>query len=152
MLTWYFHSFPGKDPSKVKVLKVAPTGVAAFNIYGYTIHSAFSVPIGRFGDNIGRLYSETFGELGARFCELEMVIIDEISMVGKRLLKGLDARLREILGSEDTFGGKHVIFVGDFFQLRPVRDSFVFEIGNDPVSIAWNDVQMFELTEIMRQK
>ena len=52
--------------------------------------------------------------------------MDEIFMVRKRLLKVLDARLREILGSEDTFGLKPVIFVGDFFQLPPVRGSFVF--------------------------
>ena len=60
------------------------------------------------------------------------VIIDEISMVSYQAMSFIHKRLTEIKGTDDVdvlFGGINIIAVGDFFQLPPVRDKFVFENG-----------------------
>lgn len=64
--------------------------------------------------------------LRSRLSGLKMLIIDEISFVGRKTFSYVDDRLREILGIDQPFGGVHVIAVGDFNQLSPVLDSYVF--------------------------
>ena len=87
-----------------------------------------------------------------------MIIIDEISMVSYQTLNFVHQRLTEIKGTDDTevlFGDLNVIAVGDFFQLPPVRDKFVFQEGNgyNPGSThLWRDIfTMVELTINIRQ-
>lgn len=93
-----------------------------------------------------------------RFRNLKLIIVDEILLVGSNTFFLLDERLRQIFGNKKIFGGKSLIAVGDFNQLPPVCDSFVFtpprrnKLACLVGSILWNPFLLFELTEIMRQK
>jgi hypothetical protein len=114
---------------------VAPTGVAAINAGGVTIHSFFQLPISPFipGPNGFRKDDETVdrhsllsrlrmtGEKKKVLQELELLIIDEISMVRCDTLDAIDAVLRFIRNRHnEMFGGLQVLFIGDMFQLPPV--------------------------------
>ena len=88
---------------------------------------------------------------------LRQFFYDEMSMVGRELFDKSECRLREIFGTGNTFGGLHVIVVGDFFQMAPVRDSYVFKDDfKDYGSLSpnlWKDhFYIYALTEIMHQK
>ena len=110
---------------------VAPTGIAAFNIDGLTIHYAFWLPVEH--GNLTRytkLSAQKLHELRLLCKDVHMIIIDEISMVSYETLSFIHQRLTEIKGTDDTevyFGGLSIIAVGDFYQLPPVRDRFVFQ-------------------------
>ena len=139
---------------------VAPTGVAAFNIGGLTIHYAFSLPV-EHGDKTRyrKLSAEKLHELRLLCKEIHTVIIDEISMVSYETLVFIHQRLTEIKGTDDTevqFGGLNIIAVGDFYQLPPVRDKFIFQNGRGYVpgsTHLWRDLfAMVELQTNMRQR
>ncbi len=115
----YYDHLPNAQPDQVKVLLCAPTGKAAFNIRGMTLHSAFKIPVSQFN---GSLSVEVANTLRAAYAQLKLIIIDEISMVGLSLFNKFDIRLRQIMGVNQLFGGLPVIVLGDFNQLRPVRD------------------------------
>lgn len=66
-----------------------------------------------------------------KFRCLKFVFIDEISMVGKKLLNYINLRLQEIFATEMPFGGVSIIAIGDLFQLKPVFDNWVFFGLND---------------------
>lgn len=134
------------------VLLTAFTGTAAFNISGTTLHSLLKLP---------RSLKPPFQGLGNKLDEVRsellnaeiIIIIDEVSMVSKPLFAYVDARLKQIEGSQKPFGGMSVIAVGDFYQLPPVRQSKTLCVY-DPCEIdLWQEhFQMITLTEIMRQK
>jgi len=152
----YLNSQPGENPDEIKVLKVAPTGKAAFNIKGNTLHSAFKIPANR-GFQYCTLDRDRLNTIRAHLGKLKVIFIDEISMVGSGMFNFLNLRLQQIMGSQIPFGGVSLITVGDFFQLKPVFDKWIFETSKDNYSALaaniWQDhFQMFELTEIMRQK
>ena len=93
----------------------APTGVAAFNIDGHTLHSFLSLPTrGEFKD----LEGERLTKLQQSFSE---VIIDEMSMVGRKTFGQVDRRLLQAFPQE-VFGGCSCLLFGDFGQLPPVMD------------------------------
>ena len=103
---------------------LAPTGIAAVNIKGQTIHSFFKLkPALQTEDTIEPL------EKGRRMDLIRhthVIVIDEISMVRSDLFVAMDIRLRQIAAKSNKnkpFGGKQVIVVGDFFQLPPVIKS-----------------------------
>uniref|UniRef100_A0A8C9XK73 ATP-dependent DNA helicase n=1 Tax=Sander lucioperca TaxID=283035 RepID=A0A8C9XK73_SANLU len=139
------------DISNPTVLLTAFTGTAAFNISGSTLHSLLKLPrslkppFQGLGNNLDEVRSELLNA--------EILIIDEVSMVSKPLFAYVDARLKQIKGSQRPFGGMSVIAVGDFFQLPPVRQSKALCVY-DPCEIdLWQEhFQMITLTEIMRQK
>ena len=99
------------------VVVVAPTGVAAINVNGVTIHSFFQFPctILKAGELEG-IRSTKRKEL---IRNTDVVIIDEISMVRSDLFAAIDTRLRYLGDSRAPFGGKQIIVTGDFFQLPP---------------------------------
>lgn len=103
------------------VLIMAFTGTAAFNIKGNTIHS--SLHIGQSTNSEGLASSETVDKLQKEMAGVEFVILDEVSMVNADLLSLIDSRLR--LAFSDCahlpFGGRHMLFFGDLYQLPSVR-------------------------------
>uniref|UniRef100_A0A1X7VIB7 ATP-dependent DNA helicase n=1 Tax=Amphimedon queenslandica TaxID=400682 RepID=A0A1X7VIB7_AMPQE len=139
---------------------MSPTGVAAFNIGGLTVHRALNLPV-KHGHSTAyrKLGGETLKELRQSWKYVNTIIIDEISMVSYLTMSFIHKRLTEIKGTDDTevlFGGLNVIAVGDFYQLPPVRDKFVFEDGrgcNPGSTHLWRDeFKLVELTHHMRQR
>jgi hypothetical protein len=119
-----------------KMAVVAPTGVAAINAGGVTIHSFFQLPFGTFlptartvwgGDN-QNIYNQNqllaklrlSREKRTLIRELDLLIIDEISMVRADVMDAIDTVLRWIRNSNEVFGGVQLVFIGDMFQLPPV--------------------------------
>jgi len=100
-----------------KIVILAPTGIAALNVTGQTIHSFFRFPPNRIDlEKIQPDYVRT--EL---FKNLQMVIIDEVSMVRSDLMAGIDIALRKNRNRlNEPFGGVQMVFIGDLFQLPPV--------------------------------
>ena len=148
--------YEGENPDNVKVLLTAPTGTAAFNIGGHTLHSVFLLPLGQTKSYL-KLSDEKRNTLRMKLQELEILIIDEVSMVGTDLLRTLDQRLREIKGIDEIFGRVTVLAFGDLFQLAPVAQKFVFELVTDEYdrlagSVWQENFRIIELEEIMRQK
>ena len=103
---------------------LAPTGIAAVNIGGCTIHSFLRlVPGLQSEDSITPIASKNHREL---IRNVDVIVIDEISMVRADLFWAIDYRLRQVMRGADKkrpFGGKQVILVGDFYQLPPVVKS-----------------------------
>ena len=152
----YLNSVPGKNPDEVKVLKVAPTGKAAFNIKGNTLHSAFKIPANR-GFQYCTLNADRLNTIRAQLKRLQVIFIDVISMVGSGMFNFLNLRLQQIMGTNTPFGALSVIAAGDLIQLKPVFDNWIFNNTNHGyghlATNIWNEYfTLFELTEIMRQK
>ena len=127
-LVRYFNSLPSTNPDATKVLLTAPTGKAAHNIHGMTLHSAFALPVTGFGGEMPNLSSDVLNTLRSKLLCLKLIIIDEISMVGSKIFSQINHRLKAILDTSLDFGGVSIICVGDFHQLRPVKDSYVFQV------------------------
>lgn len=95
----------------------APTGVAALNVEGQTIHSLFRLPIGLIADSDLDQNDATRKILNA----IDTLVIDEISMVNADLMDGVDRALRQARGKRsEAFGGVQVVMFGDPYQLAPV--------------------------------
>jgi hypothetical protein len=107
--------------STKKMVVVAPTGVAAINAGGMTIHSFFQIsfgPIIAAGDSKPELhYSPEKKELLAN---LELLIIDEVSMVRPDVLDHIDLILRNVKENSYPFGGVQLLLIGDLSQLSPI--------------------------------
>jgi ATP-dependent DNA helicase PIF1 len=104
-----------KDTTRKNVVALAPTGIAALNIQGQTIHSFFGFP--------ARLMTEKDIRRVANFNlikKIDTLIIDEISMVRADLMDAIDKTLRLNRASNAAFGGVQLILFGDLFQLPPV--------------------------------
>ena len=116
-----------KDKSLLKKMVVAPTGVAALNIGGSTINSAFRIGFDTF-PVIQESKDPRFKKL---LKNLELLIIDEISMVRAPMLDAISETLQIHRNSSKPFGGIHVLACGDLFQLPPVvkenEESAIFE-------------------------
>jgi len=114
-----------KSESLKRMVVVAPTGVAAINAKGVTIHSFFQLPFGPilpntqspYADRIQRKFSKTKIDI---IKSLDLVIIDEISMVRADVLDGIDEVLRRYKDKTKVFGGAQVLMIGDLQQLAPV--------------------------------
>lgn len=107
-----------RNTSKKNVVVLAPTGIAALNVKGQTIHSFFKFPAKPIPRNeLKKLRSRKV------YQKAEVLIIDEISMVRADLLDNIDYFLRINRENPLPFGGIQVIFFGDLFQLPPVVSS-----------------------------
>jgi len=112
-----------RENTKKQLAVVAPTGVAAINAGGSTIHSFFQLPFGSFDpENPKKLLdSYKFNKKRLKiFRELELLIIDEVSMVRADLLDAIDFTLKRTRRNPSAFGGVQVLLIGDMFQLPPV--------------------------------
>ena len=163
-----------KETTK-QVAVVAPTGVAAINAGGMTIHALFQLPISAFlpihrGHADPSSFSDQYTlsksqrinkERRKLFAELELLIIDEISMVRADLLDVVDFTLRRIRRNQSPFGGVQLLAIGDLFQLAPVvkiheidtlkqfyRSRFFFD------SLVWQQCNplRIELEKVYRQE
>ncbi|KAJ8029051.1 ATP-dependent DNA helicase PIF1 [Holothuria leucospilota] len=122
----------------ITILLLAFTGTAAFNIHGQTIHSALSIqntkmpyiPLGQ----------ETLNTLRVKYEHLQVIIIDEVSMVDVDMLSYINCRLQQIKGSSmhEPFGNVSILAVGDFYQLPPIRGKPLFDIDPGALVNLWN--------------
>ena len=129
-----------------RMVVVAPTGVAAINAGGQTIHSFFQLPFGpQIPDDAPKsLVSEVKADASAKALasqyqklnknklnimrSLNLLVIDEISMVRADVLDAIDAVLRRVRRSAKPFGGVQLLMIGDVHQLAPVAKAEEWEI------------------------
>ena len=148
------HSKEGEDPDDIRILLCAFTGKAAYNINGVTIASAFHK---KYNQSNQSMSSDELNTFRMKYRNLSIVIIDEISMVGSKMLSFIDLRLKQLTGTNKSFGGISIIAVGDLYQLQPVGDAWIFNDLSDGSQVLatnlWKEhFCLFELTQIMRQK
>lgn len=148
-----------KQKSAKKVVVCAPTGVAALNVGGQTIHSLFRIPPAF----IERNSLQPVGYKTALLLRnIDTVVIDEISMVRADLMDAIDHRLRQTRNSSLPFGGAQIVMFGDMYQLPPVVNDpelhKYFADNNGGFyffnAYVWKDVDfsVHELNNIFRQK
>ena len=139
-----------------KVCVVAPTGVAAFNVDGHTLHSLLCLPTkGEFKD----LEGECLNRIQQSLSTIDYLIIDEMSMVGRKMFGQIDRRLRQVFPnhSHQLLGGCSCLLFGDFGQLPPVMDLPLYTTSASSAlsDLGSNAYQMFDkaitLDQIMRQ-
>lgn len=168
--TTFLNEFVSKTHKKHIV--VAPTGIAAINAGGVTIHSMFGLPLRTFLPTTERIdseYANNIADLMQHFRyrkekikllrEIEIIIIDEVSMLRADVLDMMDFSLRSVRRNQQKFGGVQMLFIGDLYQLPPVvRDEYVLkQFYNSPFffdSYALKELPLItlELTTVYRQK
>lgn len=146
---------------------LAPSGVAAFNVEGWTIHSALSIPVRVNNKDEGMLAlkNEKLKKIQEDWEGIEFVIIDEKSMLGLALLAQIDSRLRQLRPMDTWLGGFSVALIGDFYQLPPVGDIGLFSpapsltkesprsnLQRHGKSVYHRFNTSFELTQLLRQQ
>lgn len=145
--------------TKKKVVVLAPTGVAALNVHGQTIHSFFKFKPGITLQNVKRLYKND--DTKNLYNKIDTIVIDEISMVRSDLLDCVDKFLRLNRSNAQPFGGVQMIFIGDLYQLPPVvtgseRDIFKTHYASpyffDAKIFSELQIEFIELEKIYRQK
>lgn len=110
-----------KEHSSKRIIVVAPTGVAAINAGGVTIHSFFQLPLSPYVPGTTFKDRYDFGKEKRRIIRtLDMLVIDEISMVRSDLLDAIDNVLRRYRDPTLPFGGVQLLMIGDLHQLTPV--------------------------------
>ena len=140
-----------------KCIIVCPTGIAAQNVSGQTIHSFFKIPsrlelkfpeITSCGQDLSNL-------LTSELKELNTIILDEISMVNQYVLESISQILMVATKNPSPFGGMRLILIGDLFQLPPVDKDKL--IGNkiffwNSISFQRANFKCIELTKVFRQE
>ena len=158
----FYKSRAGENYQLHFTATLAPTGKAAFIAGGATVHSVLHVPANQ-SLTYHRLDYESLNTLRSQISHVKLWLIDEISMVGHRMLSFIDLRLQEVNNSNRPFGGASIVVFGDLFQLPPVMDGFVFnDLSQSSSHIEeysalapnlWKAYfTMFELSTIMRQQ
>ncbi len=147
-----------KNQLSLKKMVVAPTGIAALNIGGTTINSAFRIGF----DTIPVITKSKDPRFAKLLRNLELLIIDEVSMVRAPMLDAISQSLQIHRNSEEPFGGVHVLACGDLFQLPPIiKESEERVIYEKYDSVYFFDahsfkdmakINYFELTESFRQE
>lgn len=161
-----------KNTTDKNCIVVAPTGVAAINAGGVTIHSMFNLPPMNFVPTKQVVDSHLVNELELKrkvklrkekrklFQSIQTIIIDEISMVRADLLDAIDVVLRFVRSNQLPFGGVQMVFIGDMFQLPPVLQdnewNFLKEYYSSPYFFSAQvlqtiDFACIELKHIYRQ-
>ena len=143
----------------------APTGLAAFNVGGVTIHRLFQLPIEHSARAAGywALPKQSQKVMKTTLSNVRLFVIDEISMVSSLNLAYVHMRLEELFSENEWFGSRNMLFVGDLLQLPPVAGSPVFEkvstksllnqLGCAASANIWRDCVTYdELTINERQK
>ena len=152
VLLQYFTEHTGK-----RVVVVAPTGVAALNVGGQTIHSFFKMPFDIDFDNLKVDY-----KLREILRNIDMVVIDEVSMVRVDLMEAVSIKLQIARKNNLPFGGVQMVMFGDLYQLPPVVSDgeldryFKHNFGGyyffNATAIKNSGLSIYELNNIFRQK
>ncbi|GKT09625.1 helix-turn-helix domain-containing protein [Desulforhabdus sp. TSK] len=160
--TTFLHNM--KKNTHKRMIVTAPTGVAAINAGGVTLHSFFQLPFGPFvpgSEDYGRHNQHRFSKEKINIVRsLDLLVIDEISMVRADLLDGVDSVLRHYRRNDLPFGGVQLLMIGDLQQLSPVvkeddrailRDFYdsMYFFGCRALSLS--DLVVIELKHIYRQ-
>lgn len=138
------------NPDLPVVLLLSYTGTAAFNINGQTIHSAFAINRGM----SKVLPEESANTLRSNLQDLQLLIIDEISMVPLDLLNLIHCRLQQIkqpFSPSTYFGNVSILAVGDFYQVPPVAKKSLLS-NNTSLTDLWGLFHIWQLSEVVRQK
>ena len=118
-----------------RMVIVAPTGVAAINAGGVTIHSFFQLPFGPIvpdGQSLSLLSNMKLSKTKLKIIRsLDLLVIDEISMVRADLLDAVDTVLRKVRRCDKAFGGVQLLMIGDIQQLAPVARQNEWELLQD---------------------
>jgi ATP-dependent DNA helicase PIF1 len=146
-----------RENTTKRVVVAAPTGIAALNVKGQTIHSLFRIA--------PQLHRKGNLAPNSRVCSLlkriDTLVIDEISMVRADVVDAIDERLREAHKNDIPFGGVQVVMFGDVYQLPPVVEEGLkqyFEAVHKGHfffnALAWEhaEFKIYELTQVFRQK
>jgi hypothetical protein len=157
--TTFLHHIKKKNPKRMVV--TAPTGVAAINAGGVTLHSFFQLPFGPIlpgGEALGR---QKFNRDKINLIKcLDLLVIDEISMVRADLLDGVDTVLRRLRRNAQPFGGVQLLLIGDLQQLAPVakeeewrllRDVYETPYFFSSKALGGTELVVVELQHIYRQ-
>jgi len=150
-----------RELGKKEYTIAAPTGLAAINVDGKTLHSLFKIPIIENGIIPDTMIMPDKREL-MRLSSVSALIIDEISMVRADTLDYIDRVLKLFRNNTLPFGGIQVIMIGDFCQLPPVvfglakkelaAAGYASEFAFDSFVFNEMDMKIYELTEVLRQK
>ena len=130
----------------------APTGIASINVGGQTLHSFFQISIHSPKDSKSLSFPKT-----AILKDLQVLIIDEISMVSGDILELINKRMQKAKGNKFPFGGIRVLIFGDIFQLGPVQKDgeenggYFFQSQVFEMLLHTNQIRVLELTKIWRQ-
>ncbi|MBO0932386.1 helix-turn-helix domain-containing protein [Fibrella aquatilis] len=116
--TTFLHQI--RQISAKRLVVAAPTGVAAINAGGVTIHSLFQLPFGPIVPEVMQENRKFSRDKIKLLRTLDLLIIDEISMVRADVLDGIDAVLRRYRYNQEPFGGVQLLLIGDMQQLPPV--------------------------------
>jgi len=148
-----------RETTRKNYAVVAPTAVAAINAGGVTLHSFFQIP---FGPIIPKQPSEPIKYSSEKIkllkC-LELLIIDEISMVRADVLDFIDTALKNVKSSQLPFGGVQVLMIGDLYQLSPIAHDawhilkayYESPYFFDSLVIRSNSLTTFQLDKVYRQ-
>lgn len=137
---------------------VAPTGGAALNIGGTTIHRVFGLPIGVPTLKDWSTISKTTKLLFGKDSQIKRIIIDEIGMVSAQTLDLVNRKLQIVKKNNTPFGGVQVVVVGDFAQLEPIiskqEEKHYYSVYKTPMAFgakSWN-FEVVEFTHVWRQE
>jgi PIF1-like helicase/Helix-turn-helix domain/HRDC domain len=145
-----------------RMVVVAPTGVAAINAGGVTIHSFFQLPFGPHLPNAGQRMERKFNNDKIKAIKaIDLLVIDEISMVRADVLDGIDEVLRRYRIRNKPFGGVQLLMIGDLHQLAPVvkddewnllRPYYSSIYFFESMALKQTELLTIELTHIFRQQ
>jgi hypothetical protein len=135
---------------QITILKICPTGTAAYNIGGQTIHTALKIS----ARDTKPLSENEMNTLRTKYAHLQLIIIDEISMVPKNMLTLIHSRLQRIKNCSSPhswFGNCNVLAVEDFHQIPPVFGTPLYSV-HSLTNIFMNLFSKYQRHEIMRQQ
>jgi hypothetical protein len=107
----YSGKLPNVNPDQACVIVAAPTGKAAFNVFGMTLHSTFKLPPTQYCGKLCDLDDGPLSTVRKHLSAVKLFIIDEISMVSLKMFYEVDQRLRQIYATSLDFGGRSILVV-----------------------------------------
>lgn len=148
------------DKFEKNIVTLAPTGIAALNAGGQTIHKffgfSFDPKVPNDNNSLGRVKAYNIGVIET----MDILVMDEVSMVRADLLDAIDYTMRSIRANDDPFGGVQVLMVGDPYQLSPVYkfeekkilSKYYKDLNFFDAKVFGKGIRCIELKKVYRQK